>query len=78
MMHLMMIVWTIIMVELREKVCWDLEKKAASKAIKVSEYTSKDLLILSQAFIHTSENSVEGVAWKSTKFWDEVAESFNL
>ena len=51
--------------------------KVASKAIKVSEYTAKDLLILSQAFVRTSENAIEGVARKSSKFWDDVVESFN-
>jgi hypothetical protein len=36
--------------------------KAASAAVKVSEYTAKDLIILSQAFVRTSENAIEGVA----------------
>jgi hypothetical protein len=34
---------------------------------------AKDLLILSQAFIRTSENPVEGTGQTRTKFWDEVA-----
>jgi hypothetical protein len=36
--------------------------KVASAAVKVSEYTAKDLIILSQAFVRTSENAIEGVA----------------
>jgi hypothetical protein len=37
----------------------------------------KDLLILSQAYIHTSENTIEGVSQKKNKFWDDVAEVFH-
>jgi hypothetical protein len=49
-----------------------------SKLAKTSEYSSKDLLVLSQAFIRTSENAIEGADRKKNKFWDEVAVAYNL
>lgn len=49
----------------------------AAKATKGSEYGAKDLLILSRAFIKTSENSIDGTSQRRNKFWDDVAESFN-
>jgi hypothetical protein len=49
----------------------------AAKATKGSEYGAKDLLILSRAFIKTSENSSDGTSQRHNKFWDHVAESFN-
>jgi hypothetical protein len=51
--------------------------KVSVKATKGAEYGAKDLLILSQAFIRTSENAVEGTAKQSNKFWDEVAISYS-
>ena len=51
--------------------------KVIGKSTKGSKYSAKDLLILSQAFIRTSENAVDGTAKKSSKFWDEVAESYD-
>jgi hypothetical protein len=44
---------------------------------KGNEYTAKDLLILSQAYIKTSEDAVDGTSKRQSKFWDEVAASFN-
>ena len=39
--------------------------QVATKGVKLgtkqSEYSAKDLLVLSQAFIHVSENAIEGV-----------------
>jgi hypothetical protein len=52
--------------------------KVMSKLAKTSEYSSKDLLVLSQAFIRTSENAIEGADRKKNKFWDEVAVAYNL
>jgi hypothetical protein len=43
--------------------------KVASKAIKVSEYTAKDLLILSQAFVRTSENAMKVWHGRAPNFW---------
>jgi hypothetical protein len=51
--------------------------KLVSKATKALEYSSKDILVLSQDFIQVSENAVEVAAKKSQKFWDEVADLFN-
>ena len=44
--------------------------KVMSKLAKTSEYSSKDLLILLQAFICASENAIEGADRKRNKFWD--------
>jgi hypothetical protein len=51
--------------------------KVSVKGTKGAEYGVKDLLILSQAFIRTSENAVEGTAKQSNKFLDEVAVAFS-
>jgi hypothetical protein len=51
--------------------------KQVSKITKASEYSSKDILVLAQAFIQVSENAIEGTAKKSQKFWEEVADSFS-
>jgi hypothetical protein len=51
--------------------------KVSVKATKGAEYGAKDLLILSQAFIRTSESAMEGTAKRSNKFWDEVAVSYS-
>lgn len=50
--------------------------KVTGKNVKSSEYSAKDLLVLSQAFIRVSENAVEGVSRKQGKFWDDVAEAY--
>lgn len=50
----------------------------SQKQNRSSEYSSKELLILSQAYIKTSENSIEGTSQKKTKFWDDVAENYRL
>ena len=50
--------------------------KVMSKSVKGSEYTAKDLLVLSQAYIRASENAIDGVSQKRGKFWDDVAEAF--
>ncbi len=50
--------------------------KVTSKNVKSSEYTAKDLLVLSQAYIRVSENAVVGVSQKQNKFWDDVAEAY--
>ncbi len=44
--------------------------KVMSKMAKASEYSSKDLLILLQAFICASKNAIEGADRKRNKFWD--------
>ncbi len=41
------------------------------------EYTAKDLLILSQAIIHISEDAIEGVSHKTISFWDDVVIAFS-
>ena len=52
-------------------------KVKGNKGSKGSEYSAKDLLILSQAYIKTSENSIKGTSQKKNKFWDDVADVFN-
>jgi hypothetical protein len=51
--------------------------RVTGRMTKGSEYGAKDLLILSQAFIRTSENPVEGTGQTRTKFWDEVAVAYS-
>ena len=43
-----------------------------------AEYSAKELLILSQAHIRTSENSIDGASKQKGKFWDDVADSYQL
>jgi hypothetical protein len=50
--------------------------KGVKSGSKQSEYSAKDLLVLSQAFIWVFENIIEGVSWKGCKFWDDVAAAF--
>jgi hypothetical protein len=50
--------------------------KGVKLGIKQSEYLAKDLLVLSQAFIHVSENAIDGVNHKGCKFWDDVVAAF--
>jgi len=52
-------------------------KKTSAKNTKGTKYNAKDLLVLSQAFIKTSENAIDGAAQKQNKFWNEVADCFN-
>ena len=40
------------------------KSKVVAKAPKAAEYSAKDLLILSQAFIRTSKNAIEGTSQK--------------
>jgi hypothetical protein len=51
--------------------------KVMARITKGSECGAKDLLILSQAFIPTLENPVEGTGQTCTKFWDEVAVAYS-
>jgi hypothetical protein len=51
--------------------------KVMARITKGSDYGAKDLLILSQAFIRTSENPVERTGQTHTKFWDEVAVAYS-
>jgi hypothetical protein len=41
-----------------------------------AEYSAKELLVLSQAYIRTSENSIDGASKQKGKFWDDVADSY--
>ncbi len=50
--------------------------KGVKSGTKQSEYSAKVLLVLSQAFIHVSENAIEGVNCKGCKFWDDVVAAF--
>jgi hypothetical protein len=50
---------------------------SSNKANKSVEYTAKDLLVLAQAFIRTSENSIDGVSQKRSTFWEEVTKCFH-
>lgn len=54
----------------------DSETSTISKASKAAEH-SKDLLVLSQAFIQTSENSFDGVAQKRSTCWEDICKSFH-
>jgi hypothetical protein len=53
------------------------QKSASAKGRKGNEYSAKDLLILSQAYIKTSENAIDRTNQRQSKFWDEVAVAFN-
>jgi hypothetical protein len=59
------------------KVSHEKVSKVAARGPKGAEYGAKDLLILSQAFIRTSENAVEGTVKWSNEFWDEVSVAFS-
>lgn len=50
----------------------------SSKQPKQADYTAKDLLVLAQAYVRTSENAIDGASQKRSKFWDDVASSFNV
>jgi hypothetical protein len=50
--------------------------KVPQKQNRAVEYSSKELLILSQAYIKTSENSIDGASQKKNKFWDDVADTY--
>jgi hypothetical protein len=50
---------------------------AAAKVIRAPEYTAKDLLVLAQAYIRTSENAIDGTAQKRSTFWDDVAKAYH-
>ncbi len=49
----------------------------ASNATKAAEYTAQDLLVLAQAYIQTSENSIDGAAQKRSTFWEDVTKAFH-
>ncbi len=51
--------------------------KVSAKGTRAAEYNAKDLLILSQSFIPTSENAIDGTSQKRNKFWDDVSVAFN-
>lgn len=51
--------------------------KVTGRITKGTEYGAKDFLILSQAFIWTSENPVKGTGQTQTKFWDKVAVAYS-
>jgi hypothetical protein len=51
--------------------------RVTGRMTKGSEYGAKDFLILSQAFIQSSENPVEGPGQTHTKFWVEVAVAYS-
>jgi hypothetical protein len=51
--------------------------KVSARGTKGAEYGEKDLLILSQAFIQTSENPIEGPAQPRHKFWDDGAMAYS-
>ena len=53
-------------------------KAADSKVLRAAEYTAKDLLVLAQAYVRTSENAIDGTSQKRNKFWDDVAEAFKV
>jgi hypothetical protein len=41
---------------------------------RMAEYSAKELLILSQAYIHSSENSINGASKQKGKFWEDVGD----
>jgi len=49
----------------------------ADGKVRSPEYSSKDLLILAQSYIQVSENAIDGMAKKSSTFWEELAVTFN-
>jgi RecB family exonuclease len=50
-------------------------KNPTLKQPKAADYSAKDLLVLAQAYIQTSENAIEGTSQKKNKFWDDMAEA---
>jgi hypothetical protein len=57
------------------------KKKAGNKqktgaVVRTAEYSSTELLILSQAYIKTSENAIDGTCRRQSKFWDDVLECY--
>ena len=51
--------------------------KVSARGTKGAKYGAKDLLILSQAFIQTSENPIKGAFQPRHKFWDDVALAYS-
>ena len=43
---------------------------------RTAEYSAKELLSLSHAFVKTLENSIEGMACRLSKFWNDVADNY--
>ena len=44
---------------------------------RTAEYSAKELLSLSHAFVKTLENSIEGMACRLSKFWNDVADNYH-
>jgi hypothetical protein len=43
---------------------------------RMAEYSAKELLILSQAYIRSSENSIEGASKQKGEFWEDVGDVY--
>ncbi len=55
----------------------NIETRQATKATnRTAEYSAKELLILSQAYIKASENSIEGAARQLSKFLDDISDNY--
>jgi hypothetical protein len=56
----------------------NIETRQTTKATnRTAEYSARELLILSQAYIKASENSIEGAARRLSKFWDDVSDNYH-
>jgi len=51
-------------------------KPLTGAVARTAEYSATELLILSQAYIKTSENAIEGTYRRQSKFWDDVSECY--
>jgi hypothetical protein len=51
-------------------------KPPTGAVARTVEYFAMELLILSQAYIKTSENAIDGTCHRQSKFWDDVLECY--
>jgi hypothetical protein len=54
------------------------KRKVTGKGTKSSEYSVKDVIILSQVYIWAYENAIDGVSHKRPKFWDDMFEAGSI
>jgi hypothetical protein len=73
----------VVVKETKQRPSWKKRNESwvAAKGVKLgskqSEYSAKDLLVLSQAFICVSDHAIAVFNRKSGKVWDDVAIAFN-
>jgi hypothetical protein len=52
------------------------KKHPTAAAVRTVKYSATELLILSQEYIKSSENPIEGTFWRNSKLWDDVSECY--